>query len=287
MITDAAWADIDGDKDIDLVIVGEYMPVKIFVNANGKFTDVTENAGMAKSNGWWNRIEPSDIDLDGDIDFVVGNHGLNSRFRGSETKPVRMYVNDFDQNGKIEHITEAYNGENSYPFVLRHELVNQIPSLKKKYLKYDNYKDQMVSDIFTAEQMASAIKLEAYELSSGLMINDGKGTFRFQALPVEAQVAPVYGIETGDFDEDGNPDILIGGNLYKTKPQVGRYDASYGLFLKGDGKGGFAAVAPGISGVNIDGEVRDIVTLSGLDYRIILVSRNSNSVVAYKIKNKK
>lgn len=284
MITDAVWADIDDDQDQDLIIVGEYMPIKIFVNEGGRFTDFTAEAGLSKSNGWWNRIEAADIDKDGDIDFVIGNHGLNSRFKASSTRPVTMHVNDFDQNGTIEHIIGSYNGEKNYPFVLRHELVNQIPSLKKKYLKYDSYKDQTITDIFSEDQLKTSLKLEAFELSSSILVNEGNRKFTLKALPVEAQVSPVYGIEIKDFDTDGNVDILLGGNLYNTKPQVGRYDASYGLYLKGDGKGGFEPKSATETGIRIEGEVRDIITL---DKKTILISRNSNSVLTYTIKSKK
>ncbi|MEX2234468.1 MAG: VCBS repeat-containing protein, partial [Cyclobacteriaceae bacterium] len=128
MITDAVWADIDVDGDQDLLVVGEYMPVKVFVNTDGKFSDQTGRAGFAKSNGWWNRIEAADLDQDGDIDFVLGNHGVNSKFKASFEKPVCMYVNDFDQNGAIEHLICTFNGEKSYSLILRHDLVSQIPS---------------------------------------------------------------------------------------------------------------------------------------------------------------
>src|SRR5690606_20600159 len=132
MITDAVWSDIDNDGDQDLLIVGEYMPVTIFVNQDGRLSKHTDQAGLADSHGWWNRIVPADLDGDGDTDFVLGNHGLNSRFKASTDKPVRMYVNDFDQNGTIEQIICRYEGDKSYPMVLRHDLVSQIPSLKKK-----------------------------------------------------------------------------------------------------------------------------------------------------------
>ena len=235
MITDALWADIDGDKDLDLIVVGEWMPISVFVNEHGKFVNRTKENGLFNSNGWWNTIEKADIDHDGDMDFIAGNHGLNSRFRASMEKPVTMYVGDFDRNGSIEQIVCTYNGEKSYPMVLRHDLVQQIPNLKKKYLKYESYKDQTITDIFTEEQLNDAIKLEAFNLSSCVAINDGKGKFTLKPLPVDAQLSPMYGVMVDDFDRDGNLDVMMGGNLYRVKPEVGRYDASYGVFLKGDG----------------------------------------------------
>jgi len=143
MITDAVWADVDGDQDQDLIVVGEYMPVKVFMNYEGKLSDETVGAGLDKTNGWWNRIEAADLDGDGDVDFVIGNHGLNSKFKASLEKPLCMYVSDFDQNGSIEHLICMFNGEKNYPLILRHDLVSQIPSLKKKYLKYESFKNAL------------------------------------------------------------------------------------------------------------------------------------------------
>jgi len=284
LITDATWADVDGDKDQDLIVVGEWMPVSVFINENGKLVKRTSEFGLQKSNGWWNTIKATDIDHDGDVDFVIGNHGLNSRFRASLEKPVTMYVNDFDKNGSIEQIICTYNGDKSYPMALRHDLISQMPSLKKKYLKYEDYKDATIDDIFTADQLKDAIKLEAYRFSTSLMLNEGKGKFKIMDLPIEAQFSPMYGICTGDFDHDGNEDVLLGGNLYRVKPEVGRYDASYGVFLKGDGKGKFESLRPSESGFFVDGEVRDIkkITIANVDY--ILVARNNDSPLLFKIK---
>jgi len=188
MITDALWADIDGDKDLDLIVVGEWMPISVFVNEQGKFVNRTKENGLFNSNGWWNTIEKADVDHDGDMDFIAGNHGLNSRFRASVEKPVTMYVSDFDKNGSIEQIICTYSGEKSYPMVLRHDLIQQMPNLKKKYLKYESYKDQTITDIFTEEQLKDAIKLEAFDFSSSVAINDGTGKFTLKPLPVDAQL---------------------------------------------------------------------------------------------------
>jgi hypothetical protein len=284
MITDAIWADIDGDNDPDLVVVGEYMPVTVFVNEGGTLRQNTDGAGLMGTNGWWNNIESADLDLDGDVDFVIGNHGLNSRFRAAADRPVCMYINDFDQNGTVEQIVCTFNGDKSYPMALRHDLVNQIPSLKKRYLKYESYRDQTITDIFTPEQLQGTVKLDAFVLANCIAINDGNGKFSLRQLPIEAQLSPVYGIEVGDYNGDKYPDLLLGGNLYKVKPEVGRYDASYGVLLKGDGKGGFTSVPFQNTQLRMDGEVRDIATLQTRGGDILLVSRSNDTMLTFRRK---
>lgn len=283
MITDAAWSDLNGDGNIDLVVVGEYMPVTIFINESGIFVNRTEQFGLSKSNGWWNAIESADLDGDGDTDFVLGNHGLNSRFKASVEKPVFMYVNDFDKNGTVEQIICTYNGEKSYPMVLRHDLMAQIPTLKKKYLKYESFKDQMITDIFTKEELSNAIKHDVYELSNSVLINEGSKGFVLKQLPVEAQYSVTFAISIDDFDHDGNKDIILAGNLYNVKPEVGQYDASYGTFLKGDGKGNFTALPVSKSGLILDGEIRDLETITIADKKYLLAARNNNSILTNKI----
>lgn len=284
LITDASWTDVDGDKDVDLVVVGEYMPIKVFINEANQLIDKPEISGLKLSNGWWNRIKSADFDHDGDIDFVVANHGLNSRFRASAQRPVTMYVNDFDKNGTTEQIVCTFNGDKNYPMILRHDLMAQIPSLKKKYLKYDTYKDQTIQDIFTEEELKDAVKLEAFEFGTGILLNDGKGKFTFKRLPIEAQLSTMYAIEVSDFDHDGNADILLGGNLYRVKPEAGRYDASYGVFLKGDGKGQFKTIPVQHSGLKIEGEVRDFTRLNVMGNDMLLVARNNDTVLFFKTK---
>ncbi len=283
LVTDMQWADIDGDGDLDMIITGEWMPVKILVNENGKFTDRTEEAGLSNSHGWWNCIASGDLDKDGDIDFVAGNHGYNSRFKASIEKPVTMYTNDFDRNGIAEQIICTYNGDSSYPMALKHDLINQLPFLKDKYPQYTLYKDQTIEDIFSPTQLENSVKVKAAVMATSLIINNGDGTFRLKPLQTEVQFSPVYAVSIDDINRDGNEDLIMGGNLYMVKPEVGRYDASYGEYLIGDGKGNFERVPPSHSGMRLENEIRDLFTIDTKLGKLLIVARNNERVQVFKI----
>jgi hypothetical protein len=212
------------------------------------------------------------------MDLVAGNHGLNSNFKATLEKPLSMYVNDFDGNGKAEQIITCYNGEQAYPMVTRTAMVSQIPSLKKKYLKFHDYKEQTITDIFGQELVDKSVHQKVVTTESSYFINEG-GKFSRKALPLEAQLAPVYAIEIDDFDGDALADVLIGGNFHWSKPQVGIYDASQGLLLKGDGKGSFQALRAEVSGVSIKGEIRGIESIKAGNQSLLMISRNNGGMV--------
>ena len=280
MITDAAWTDVDGDKMLDLIVVGEYLPISVFKNQNGKFQRL-ENDQLALSNGFWNCIKVADLDNDGDEDLILANHGLNSRLKASTEKPVSMYINDFDNNRSAEQIITTYNGKAAYPLALRHDLVMQLPELKKRYLKYENYKEQGIEDIFPSEVLERAIVLRAYEMRTSIALNDGNGNFSLSPLPAAAQLAPIYAIACDDLDKDGHLDLILGGNFYESKPEIGIYDATYGLVLMGDGSGQFKSLSPQESGLFVKGQIRDIETIKIAEKKAFLIVKNDDEVEIY------
>jgi hypothetical protein len=287
MVTDARWLDWDGDGWDDLLLAGEYMPLKLYHNQKGKsFKEVTGKAGLDSTNGWWNRIVLADLNGDGELDIIALNHGLNSRFKASKGKPVQMYASDFDGNGSVEQVITCYNGDSSYPMALRHDLVGVLPYLKKKYLKYEDYKGQTIEDIFTSGQLNEAIKLNCYELRSCVFLSNGKGRYEKKPLPTEAQLSVMYGAVVEDVDRDGIKDIVMGGNFFESKPEAGIYDASYGVVLKGDGKGGFLALDCRNSGLRIKGAVRDITTLKTKNKTLLLIAKNNQAVEIKEIREK-
>ncbi len=288
MITCAAWSDLDSDGDPDLVVAGEYLPITIFKNEKGRFT--ATQCQLAADNlppsipasGCWNTLALADVNGDGYPDIVAGNHGLNSRFKADPGKPVTMWINDFDQNGTAEQIISAFNGDESYPLALRNDMVMQMPFLKKKYLYFRDYANQTVQDIFSPEQLEHAVKLEAFTFESAIFINDGKGNFSWKTLPLQAQLAPVHAIAARDFDGDGKVDLLLGGNFYRSKPEIGIYDGSYGLYLKGDGQGNFLPQLPMQSGFFVKGEIRSFAFLKSKNENLVLVGRNNDTPDIFK-----
>jgi hypothetical protein len=280
MITDAQWFDYDKDGKPDLVITGEYMPIRIFknekINNQTKLKEITKEAGLENTSGWWNRLIVADINGDNYPDIIGANHGQNSRFKATEKRPVEMWVSDFDNNGTIEQVVTCYNGDSSYPMALRHDLVNALPYLKKKYLKYEDYKNETIGDVFTEQQLRQAVHLEAKEMRSSVLLNNKNGTFTLKPLPKEAQLSQLYGIAVIDYDKDGKEDIVMGGNFYESRPEAGIYDGTYGLLLKGDGTGNFTAIPNQQSGINIRGAVRDIITLHvGKKKKLLLWTLNN------------
>ena len=276
MITDAQFLDMDSDNDPDLLVVGEFTGIHLFENQQGKFVEKLQP--LAEEKGWWLRAHAVDIDQDGDQDFVLGNHGKNSRFRTSKERPIKMYLNDFDQNGSIEGVlTFTAEDGRDLPYALRHDLIDQMKVLKKKFPDYASFRNADITTIFDEQQRATALIQTANNFASAVLINQGDFNFTLKDLPQEAQLSPVYAIESADVDGDGDQDLFLGGNLFKAKPEVGIYDASYGTYLENTGDGNFRSFKDG-KGFSVKGEVRDIKAID----KTLMVFRNNDSIATFK-----
>ena len=277
MVTDACWTDLNNDNYPDLVLVGEWRPITIFLNEKGKFSTRQE---IPNSAGWWNAIKQVDLDKDGDMDFVLGNWGLNSRFKASEEQPMQLYIGDFDSNGTSECLmTYFWPDGKSHLYPTKMDITAQIPSLKKAFLKYQDYAGKSIEDVFGKDEVSKSQRYKTEELRSSVLWNNGKSGMQLKPLPAIAQVAPVYAIAVADFDKDGNTDILLVGNMFDLKPDVGRLDANNGIVLKGDGKSNFVPVTSMETGMHIKGQVRDaeIITTDNNKQALIL-ARNNDSL---------
>jgi len=281
MVTDALWIDVDGDHRLDLVVVGEWMPITIFHNTGTKLERLA-TPGLEHSAGWWNRIVAADFTGDGRPDFVVGNLGLNTRLHASAAEPATMYVKDFDGNGFVEQLVCYYTNGVSLPMELRDDLIRALPYLKARYLKYSDYAGQTAQDIFGERGLADAVVKRAETFATALAKNNGDGSFTLVPLPREAQIAPMYGILASDFDGDGHLDLLLAGNFDGVKPEIGRMNGSYGLFLRGDGKGGFTAVPTAESGFLVPGQARDIQRLKTRRGDLYMVTRNNDRPLFFR-----
>jgi len=266
MVTDAVWTDVNNDKFPDLVVVGEWMPVKVFINEKGKLKDASSTYIKFASAGWWNRILADDFDGDGDMDMVIGNWGLNSQLKASDKEPLSLYYKDFDGNGSIDPVLCYYIQGVSYPFNSRDDLAEQVPMVKKKFLEYHQYANATIKDVFTNDQLKDASILNAEILSTIYLQNDGEKGLTLKPLPQEIQYAPVYALVSADVNGDGNKDIIAAGNNTWTRIRLGRLDADFGTLLLGDGKGNFTYVPQWESGLKLRGNIRNaelIKTKSG------------------------
>ena len=257
MITDAIWSDYDGDGQKDLVIVGEWMPITIFKNNHGEFTKLKDDITLNNSNGWWFSIQEGDINNNGRMDYIVGNLGLNYKYKANPDRPFKLFSKDFDKNGSLDIVLSYYENDTLYPLRGKECSTQQIPKLKKKFQTYDAFGLSSLNDIYEKDSLNSADLFEAKTFSSSILFNTPSG-FKISPLPKMAQMSAIFGIIYDDFDKDGINDIVVAGNLYNSEIETPRGDAGQGLFLKGDGMGGFIPVRGYNSGLFISGDVKKI-----------------------------
>jgi enediyne biosynthesis protein E4 len=282
MVTSAAFGDMNLDQKTDLVVGGEWQPMRVLYNENNKFVE-RKNSTLLKSNGWWRSVVLNDIDNDGDMDIIAGNHGMNSRYKATETNPFYMMVNDFDNNGSTDAVINYFNKDNLYPIAIRDNMLDQMPYLKKKYNRYEKYSKASIPDIFSSEQISNSNILEINEMRSCIFINNNS-TFSKQVLPSEAQISPVNSIIIEDFNKDGLKDMLIAGNDYATEVESGQNDAGIGLYMTQNIDHTFDTKTFKQNGVNIDGDVKNISYIKIKNSKHIIVLKNQDYLQVYKLK---
>ena len=287
MVCSALWTDYDNDGWPDLIIAGEFMPLKFYHNVHGNLVDATSETGLENTSGWWNSLVGGDFDADGDTDYVAGNLGLNTHLRAKEHEPVCVYASDFNGDGRVDPVMTYYVDGKNYVGHPRDVLINQINSMRARFRTYTDYANATFEESFLPEELAQAYVACSHRFESSYLENLGNGKFRVSALPLEAQFAPVYGMVTGDFDADGNLDVLIVGNSYAPEIISGRADASCGLYLRGDGNGNFTAVAAKRSGFMADNDGKGMAkVLLSDDSELLVVGNNSGPVRAYVSRQK-
>ena len=261
MVNSALWSDYDNDHDFDLVIAGEWMPITIFENTNGMFVNQTSTSGLLQYKGWWNSLLGADLDSDGDIDFIAGNQGENTIFKASGEQPVRVYHHDFDRNSYEDAIVTRFIEGKEYPIAPRGALIDQVSSIQRAFPNYDEFSKAEMTEIISVFDTSGMVVLEANHLSSSFIENLGGGQFRVRPLPLEAQLAPIYGTEINDYDLDGHLDVLCIGNFYQTEVISGWYDAGKGILLHGDGQGNFRSTSGVDNGFLVNGGARALTSL--------------------------
>lgn len=289
MITSAVWTDFDNDKQVDLVIAGEWMPVRFFKNDHGRLKEVTDATGISANNGMWRSLVAADMDNDGDADLVAGNLGMNTEYKSNEHEPMQLYNSDMDGNGSLDPVMFYYirndkQQKELYPSISRGMLATQVPSIKKKFLLNKDYAQATAATIFKGQHDDESLWLKCHETASCYFENLGNGRFAKRLLPVEAQFSCVNAIICDDLDGDGFKDLLIAGNEYQAEVMTGRYDASYGYFLKGNGHGSFLPVGPTRSGFRVRGDVKDLALVNTKNgQKLILVAINNDSLRVFRV----
>ncbi len=291
LVCDALVTDFDNDQQYDLVLAGEWMPVRFLKNVNGRFQDVTEGSGVGKEFGWWNSIQGGDFRHTGRTDYIIGNVGMNTLYQATKEYPVYITAKDFDNNGGYEAIPSLFLADQDgtrkeFPAHGRDDVIERLPTFKKRFNDYHSFAISTMDKIFTADELKGALRLEVNNSRSCFLRNDGNGKFTMIPLPEMAQVSVLNGMIADDFDGDGNLDVLINGNDYGTEVSVGRYDALNGLLLKGDGAGHFQPLSILQSGIYIPGNGKALVKLRSKSGKyLVAASQNQDLLKLFELRN--
>jgi len=282
MVCDAVAEDINKDGKKDLIIVGEWMPIKIFININNTLVDASEKWFSKSTRGWWNRLLADDLDKDGDMDFIAGNYGSNNQFGVSTAHPATLVYKDFNQDGQVDPFFCYYISDQSFPYASRDEAMGQVNFLRQRYPDYTSYSNATLETIFTGQELESTIHLQADLLETVWLENTG-GKFEIRELPIQAQFSPVYAISKIDIDQDGDQDVVLGGNESMVRVRIGKSDANKGVLLMNDGKGHFTYVPQNKSGLNFQGDVRQLLFISTKDKTHLLIGETGRFVRSYVV----
>ncbi len=293
MVTDALWTDFDGDGQTDLIVVGEWMPLRFFKNQDGSLQPATPsilqspNPSILKTEGWWSSIASTDFDSDGDTDYLVGNLGLNYKYRASAEAPFEVYCHDFDENGSLDIVLGYHNQGGLYPLRGRECSSGQMPFLKEKYPDYHSFGSASLVEMYGEAKLAAALHLQAHQFASVYLENLGGGKFNLRPLPNRAQLSSVNGILPGDWNGDGKPDAIIAGNMHQSEVETPRNDASIGLFLQNAGVGKWTVVPPFESGLYLGGDVKKLAVIQlgngGSATTAFLVGNNNSELQLIQI----
>ena len=283
-VTDAVAQDFNGDQINELLVVGDWDTPKVFTYENESFLDVTDQYFSENLAGWWNVIKTNDLDGDGDLDIVLGNWGTNNQFKPTIEQPMELFYDDFDNNGYLDPIWCYYINDISYPFALKDELTDQIVSLRKRFVTYDSYAEVTIHDILSEDQINQAPKCITNFMESCWFENKN-GKFVRHSLPVEANISSVNAIAVNDFDQDGNQDLFLAGNVPFNRVRIGRRETSYGVYLRGDGAGNFTYLPNWKTNLSIEGSVRALETVQTKEGEKLVVGINDAKPLLISIQN--
>ena len=283
-VTSAVWADSNDDGWIDLFVTQHWGPVRCFRNERGKLVETTSESGIGDLSGWWNGIASGDVDNDGDIDFVVTNQGLNTKYHASSERPALMYFGDFDGSGRRRIVEAEFEDDRLFPGRGRSCSTSAIPTLGERFNSFRSFATATLEEVYSPTRLDEAVRFAATTFETGVLFNDGMGRFRFQPLPRLAQASPSYGVAVQDVDGDGNADIYLVQNSFSPQLETGRMDGAMSLLLLGDGLGSFSVVEPALSGLIVAGDAKSLATtdLNSDGWPDFVIGVNDDSLACFE-----